>query len=76
MNASREKSWMGSPSKLQIGLFSTVVIAGFVLLLLSMTNFFTTEISNRQSVILGAMTVPGIGLIFALLISYFKARRG
>jgi uncharacterized membrane-anchored protein len=74
MNASREKSWMGSPSKLQIGLFSTIVIVGFVLLLSAMTNFFTTEMSNRQSLILGAMTVPSMGLIFALLISYFKAR--
>ncbi len=75
MNAQRQKTWLSSPTGSQTALMCLAVLAGFTLLLLSMTNFFKETMTNRQSLILGAMTIPALGVVIAVLVNYWRSQK-
>lgn len=75
MNAQRQKTWIASPTGSQTALMCLAILAGFTLLLLSMTNFFIESMTNRQALLLGAMAVPALGVFITVLVNYRRSQR-
>ena len=72
MQTNKQKTWIYSPTKNQVILFCLAWTVGILLLVASMTDFFTESLRNRQLMILGFLSFLSLGTVATVLINYFK----
>ena len=72
MQTNKQKTWIYSPTKNQVILFCLAWTVGILLLVASMTDFFTASLRNRQLMILGFLSFLSLGTVATVLINYFK----
>ena len=72
----KKKSWLKNPSKKQVVYILAVWIIGITLIILSITDFFTESLFQKEYIVMYALIIGSTFTTFTAFNNYKKNQKG